>query len=428
VDKPIERHSTYAPQGSYDPNWREFVGTQLVQIVEEFADLVGADLVEKICHALEVQAVGAMRRNGTDGDNLVTAYTNPGLMRAFTVGWIGDRTNNQTMIDFANTHASEIYELFTAGSNVFGEYNAPTYYGIDVWALAISIKYGLKDQFLTQKAPWLLQQLWKDIAQSYNAYLGNLAGPYDRANTRDVTQDSAVLPLWFWGLLGKEMAPRPNLRQVNLEYDAAEGASMALVMSTVVDNIPASILESLTKAPEEERMINKEIHENLNGSGTRFATSWISKPLMAGGIEQNETTVRSEQFVPAIVHWASDANHKPFPFNGYFSLYPTASTVKAVASPNKLVVSYPNATQAGSETFQFMIVGIPPAWNLAGNVVSGFSHLPCLQVNASAPGLELQPTAYGSSLYNRYYYNVTYVVPEGFTGVPTVSFDLEYTC
>jgi hypothetical protein len=175
-------------------------------------------------------------------------------------------------------------------------------------------------------------------------------------------------------------------------------------------------------------VIAKEIHENLNGSGTRFATSWISKPLMAGGIEQNETTTRSQQFVPAIVHWASDADHKPFPFNGYFSLYPTASSVKAVAAPNKLVVSYPNATQAGSESFQFMIVGIPPAWNLAGNVVSGFSHLPCLQVNASAPGLEMLPTTYGASLYSRFYYNVTYVVPEGFEGVPTVSFDLEYTC
>jgi hypothetical protein len=421
----------YTIQGSYDPNWREFVGTQLIQIVEEFSDLIGTDLVDKICQALEIQAVGAMRRNGTvDGDNLVTAYTNPGLMRAFTVGWIGARTNNQTLIDFANSHASDIYQVFTAGSDVFGEFNAPTYYGIDVWALAASIKYGRPGQFLTTKAPFMLQALWKDVTESYNAYLGNMAGPYDRANARDMTQDSAALALWFWGLVGSDKAPCPNLRQANLEYDAAEGASMALVMSTVVDNIPASILESLTKAPEEQRVINKEIHENLNGSGTRFSTSWISKSgsVMAGGIEQNETTVRSQQFVPAIVHWASDAEHKPFPFNGYFSLYPTASTIKAVATPNKLVVSYPNATQAGSDTFQFMIVGIPPAWNLAGNVVDGFSHLPCLQVNASAPGLEVQPTTYGSSLYSRFYYNVTYVVPEDFSGIPTVSFDLEYTC
>lgn len=396
--------------------------------MEEFSHLIGAKLVDRIIHALEVQAVGAMRRNGTGDDNLVPAYTNPGLMRALTVGWVGARKNNQTLIDFADNHAADIYKLFTAGSNVFSEYNAPTYYGTDVWALAISIKYGPKDQFLTKKAPWMLEELWKEIATQYNAYLGNLAGPYDRANSRDLTQDSAILPLWFWGLLGRAKAPTPNLRQPNLEYDAAEGASMALVMSTVAQSIPKSVLESLTEAPSSDRTINKTIHENLNGTGTRYATSWISKSLMAGGIEQYETTVRSKQFVPAIVHWASDPNHKPFPYNGFFSLYPTASTVKAVATANKLVVSYPNATQAGSDSFQFMIVGIPPAWNLAGNTVSGFSRLPCLKVNASAPGLELLPTTYGSSIYSHYYYNVTYVVPEGFEQIPTISFDLEYTC
>lgn len=251
------------------------MGTQLVQIVEEFSNLIGPELVERIVIALEVQAIGAMRRNGTGDDNLVTAYTNPGLMRSLTVGWVGHRTNNQTLIDFANTHAAEIYELFVAGSNVFGEYNAPTYYGTDVWALAASIKYGPADQYLTKAAPFLLSELWKDIADHYNAYLGNLAGPYDRANARDLTQDSAILPLWFWGLNGFSQAPEPNLRQVNLEYDGAEGSSMALVMSTVVQNVPASVLASLMEPPAAERLINKTIQENSNGSGSRIATSWV---------------------------------------------------------------------------------------------------------------------------------------------------------
>lgn len=424
-DSPLYPPSIYE---TYDPNWREFVGTQLVQIVEEFSHFIGTEIVDKIIRSLETQAVGAMRRNGTDGDNLVTGYTNPGLMRALTVGWVGHRTNNQTLIDFANSRASDIFDLFTLGSNTFGEYNAPTYYGVNVWALAASIKYGSPDQFLTMNAPFLLSELWKDISDHYNAFLGNMVGPYDRANSRDLSQDSAILPLWFWGLFGYHNAPEPNLRQVNLEYDAAEGASMALVMSTVVDNVPASVFESLIETPQGEREISRIIQENLNCSNARIATSWVSKNLMAGGIEQRETMVRSEQSVPAIVHWASDPMHKPFPLNGFFSLHPSASTIKAVATANKLVISYPNATLDGSDSFQFMIVGMPPAWNLAGNVVSGFSHLPCLRVNASTPGLEEQPTTYGSSIYNRYYYNVTYVVPAGFLGVPSVSFDLEYTC
>lgn len=291
-------------QGSYDPNWREFVGVQLVQIVEEFSDLIGDALVQKIVKALEIQAVGAMRRNGTNGDNLITGYTNPGIMRAVTVGWVGAKTKNSTLINFANHAADDILKLFKAGTNVFSEYNAPTYYGIDVWALAASIKYGPKDQSMTKSSPFLLTELWKDIGEHYNAFLGNVAGPYDRANSRDLTHDSAVLPLWLWGILGYSKAPEPNQRQANLEYDAAEGASLAIVMSVVAEHIPESVLSSLKKFGE-ERQISKTIRESLDTQDIRIATSWVSKSLMIGGIEANETIVRSKQHVPAIVHWVS---------------------------------------------------------------------------------------------------------------------------
>jgi hypothetical protein len=82
---------------TYDPNWREFIGTQLVQIVEEFSDLLGNSLVSRIEDSLEIAAVGSMRRNGSfpEGDNLTPAYSNPAIMRAWYVSWIGQRRNNQ---------------------------------------------------------------------------------------------------------------------------------------------------------------------------------------------------------------------------------------------------------------------------------------------------------------------------------------------
>lgn len=357
-------------QGSYDPNWREFVGIQLIQCVEEFSSLLGSDLVSQIEKALDIQAVGAMRRNGTNGDNLVIGYSNPAIMRATTVGWIGARTKNQTLIDFANNQGSQILELFKSSENALSEYNAPTYYGVDVWALAAAIKYGPKDCAMTKASPFILTELWKEIGAHYNAYLGNFAGPYDRANSRDMTQDSAILPIWFWAILGYENAPEPNQRQANVEYDTAEGASMALVTDIVAQHIPVDVLKSLTTPPS-ERTLRKTIRESLDSNHTRIATSYVSKKLMIGGMEHNETVVRGKQFVPAIVHWSSDDSHKPFPYSGVFSLYPTALSMKAVASKNKLVVSYPNVSQAGSQSFQFMISGIPPPWNLKGNVVDG---------------------------------------------------------
>jgi hypothetical protein len=334
------------------------------------------------------------------------------------------------MIDFANEKGDEITELFKASSNVFTEYNALTYDGEDIWALGANLKYGPKNNSMTVNAPFLLKEMWADIAQHYNAYLGNFVGPYDRANTRDVTRYSAVLPLWFWGMFGYKNAPEPNKLELDLLYDVAQGSAFALVMSTVKDSISESTLKALQTPPTatEERFLNKTIRQDLSNNTVRIATSYVSQKLMFGGQTLAEEVARSQQFVPAIVHWAADAEHKPFPYNGFFSLYPTATTITAVATKNRLEISYPNTTQAGTDSFQFMLSQIPPAWNLAGNVVDGFSTLPCLNVDVTATGLELLPTTYGDTIYDHMYYNITYVVPAKFTGVPKIVFDLEYTC
>jgi len=371
-----------------------------------------------------------MRRDGTNGDNLVTAYTNPAIMRTLTVGWVGAKTGNQTLINYANEQGTLITELFNASHGAFSEYNAPTYYGEDIWALAASLKYGVANQTMTLVAPYLLSTLWVDIAEHYNAYLGNMVGPYDRANSRDLTTHSAVLPLWFWGLVGYEKAPEPNKMELDLLYDAAQGSAFALVMEEIEKHINATTLAKLICPPTniEERLLVQTVRESLSNSTTRTVTSWLSRDLMIGGQALAEEVVRGKQFVPSIVHWASDPSHKPFPYIGFFSLYPTATTLTAVASKNHLEISYPNTTQAGTSSFQFMLSNIPPSWTLAGNAIDGFSKLPCLEVNITGPGLLLQPTTYGSSIYDHMYYNVTYAVAANFTGTPKITFDIVYTC
>ncbi|KKY28609.1 hypothetical protein UCRPC4_g00414 [Phaeomoniella chlamydospora] len=231
------------PMTTYDPNWREFIDSTLVQIVEGFEDLIGPDLAKDIENVLAIGAIGEMRRNGTypQGDNLALAYTNPGFMRTLIVGWIGERLENQTLIDFANGQGTMLLELFRVnGSNTAGEYNAPTYYGMDMWALGATLKYGA---------------------------------------------------------------------------------------------------EVVTEA------IN-----------------------------------RGEQFVPAFVHWASDPDHTPYPYVGFFSLYPSASTITAVADENRLVISYPNSTEEGTDIVTFALSNIAPKWLLAGNTITGLESLRCLEV------------------------------------------------
>jgi hypothetical protein len=181
------------------------------------------------------------------------------------------------------------------------------------------------------------------------------------------------------------------------------------------------------------KSITKKIAEDpqydpVTDGGFRTATTWISAPLMIGGVTVNETVVRGQQFVPAIVQWAGDKDHTPNPYMTFFTLYPTASTIDAVASANHISISYPNTTQDGTDIFTFAIEQIPPKWILKEKkVVTGLEDLPCLEVKVNAAGLVKQPVVYGEDLYGRFY-NVSYVVPANLTGVPSVELDVEYTC
>ncbi|KAI1078201.1 hypothetical protein F5B20DRAFT_548420 [Whalleya microplaca] len=425
----------YPPEiyGSYDPNWREFIGTQLIQVVEEFGNLLSDDLISRIEDSLEAAAVGGMRRNGTfpTDDNLILAYSNPGIMRALVVGWIGVRRNNQTYIDFAWQQGQDLLTLFQrGGQNVLGEYNAPNYYGIDMWALGANVAYGPKDAPMTRNAEIIIGEIWKDIAAHYNPYLGNLAGPYDRAYTRDATTHSAIISLFWWGIWGREYGPQPPKGEADLLFDIGQGPAVALIMDVVgryIDEESVAILKS-KGIWEGSRFINKTVYDDLHEDVYRVATSWVSAPIMIGAETVAEDKNRGDQFVPAIVHWAADPDHKPYPYNGILMLYPTASTITAEAGPNTLTISYPNTTQEGTDIFTFALTGLPPPWILAGNVVTGLENLPCLKVNTSAPGLEIQPIVYGESLHNHYFYNISYVVPKDFEGTPTVHMDFEYTC
>ncbi|KAG6356048.1 hypothetical protein INS49_015433 [Diaporthe citri] len=428
-------NSTYWPPKiytTYDPNWREFVGTQLIQVVELSSDLLGNDLVSQIEESLEKAAVGAMRRNGTypSDDNLILGYSNPALMRALVVGWIGARRNNSALIDYANEQGDQLLELFKAdGYNTLGEYNSPTYYGMDTWALVANIAYGPKDATMTTNSEYILTELWKDIADHYNPLLRNMVGPYDRAYTRDMTGHSSVLSLWWWGMFGREYGGQPPLGEPDLLFDVAQGAAVALVTDTALKYIPEDEALKARGQWSGERFLNKIVRESLDTDVVRVATSWLSADVMIGGIAQAETEDRGNQFVPAIVHWASDPEKTPSPYVGFFSLYPTASTVEAIAGPKTLTVSYPNTTQDGTDIFTFAVSGIPPGWVLSGKGITGLEDLPCLSVDVSAPGLEALPvTASTSTLQDHFYHNVSFAVPSGFEGIPLVHLELEYTC
>lgn len=243
---------------------------------------------------------------------------------------------------------------------------------------------------------------------------------------------SAVLDYFWWGLYGYGHGPQPNKLEADLLYDVAQGSALALVVDVVAEHISTDQAKWLSTNGHwtGQRLITKKVPDSLGPDASfRMVTSWISAPLMIGGQKVNETVNRGKQYVPAIVQWAGDKEHKPFPYMTYFSLYPTASTIDAVAGPNSLEISYPNTTQDGTDIFTFILSEVPPSWTLVRkNVINGLKNLPCLNINITAAGLVQQPVVYGVTVEDDRGYNVSYTVPADFTGIPKMEFSFEYTC
>jgi hypothetical protein len=63
-----------------------------------------------------------------------------------------------------------------------------------------------------------------------------------------------------------------------------------------------------------------------------------------------------------------------------------------------------------------------------GRRITGFEDLPCVDIDDDAPGLVKQKVTYGASLREHLFYYMSYVVPDGFEGVPKVKLGIRYTC
>jgi hypothetical protein len=192
---------------SWDPNWRGFVGTTFVVMLEEFAHLLPEDVQDYMMESLYNTTIGdSYRVGGVDNDNLYPAYSNPSIMRAFVSGWIGRRMNDSNMTTAGEAYAKEIIDLFTR-DNTLSEFNSGTYAGVSLFAMTLWAKYMPQDSLMGRYGPDMIRHTWTSLGQLYNANLKNVAGPWDRSYGFDMNRYLSILALQMWTLVGKEKAP-----------------------------------------------------------------------------------------------------------------------------------------------------------------------------------------------------------------------------
>ncbi|ODN97951.1 hypothetical protein I350_07588 [Cryptococcus amylolentus CBS 6273] len=364
---------------SYDPNWTYFIGIQFIQIIEEFSHLLPASLLSSMEESTYRAARHLMARVGYDGDNLVTAYSNPAIGRALIVSWVGERRGDANLTRAGERYGRDVWELFTAGGHdTLGEYNAPTYYGDDVLGLLQWVRHAPSNSSLPEWGRYILHHLWEDIAQHYNHNLKNMVGPYDRVYHRNMLIDHNIITVFFWILLGRPQSPVAPVGMSSSMYDLRQGAAFALVGQTLKEVLEESTIRKLVQrlgGGEGDRVFERRVRVSLDNGTERVNSVWMNENVMAGGQQVAEEFNRGPQFTPLILHWKSGTTSlAERPYVSFFQLYATASTINATVTPWHVSVSYPNRTegQEGTGVFQYLIGDIPAPFWKEGNNVSYF--------------------------------------------------------
>jgi hypothetical protein len=232
------------------------------------------------------------------------SYTNIALMKASLDVWAGTRFGRSDWVARGDEMGDAVFSLFQPNLT-FCEYNSPTYYGVNLFALRnwrSSPSPGLREHAVLMEA-----ELWRDIARFYHAGLRNLCGPFDRAYGMNMLDYAAAGGLWIWLESGEKAAPHPNLDE---PFDHRHDLCLAPLIALLGAEVPADSVPHLHSF-QQSRQVERIIENN------RVATAWLDHHVMFGG-QRGNSAVHS-QFHPATVHWLAPGgvgtlhlkNHSP---------------------------------------------------------------------------------------------------------------------
>jgi hypothetical protein len=271
----------------YDPNWREFIGTQQILILQAMPDRLSPEVTERIDEALKLAAEGALKRRVNPG------YTNIALMSAYLLTYAGQRFDNPEWLDAGDWLLDGVYELFTR-YETFEEYNSPTYYGVDLFGLGLWRAYPLTDK-MDAMAQEMEAALWRDIGNFYHAGLKNMAGPYDRSYGMDMTKYMALVGMWIAMHVPEESWPLPDLTR-----SAPKMSELAFMPSYAMlkGPIPSEVQQQLLSFNGERRM-----ERPISPEGERIAQAWLTEDFIVGAGTTPRGKPANNQAHPATVHW-----------------------------------------------------------------------------------------------------------------------------
>jgi hypothetical protein len=256
----------------YDPNWRQFIGCVLAILLRDYPGVLGDARCERVRRAVGLALRGEPPRR------IEPAYSNIALLQAWLLCQHGDQPHGEAL-------ARDVEALFNTQQG-FSEYNSPTYYGVDLWALAL---WRGSENVLAAAGRGLEAALWRDIAAFYHPGLSNLCGPYDRAYGMDMTQYASLLGLWLWWACGVRAFPDPAITFAHA-HDFCATPLLALAPPGIPDDVAMALTEPVVR-----RTLRRVMPE-------RIVTASLLPDLMLGAAAPAplDTTGQAR---PVTAHW-----------------------------------------------------------------------------------------------------------------------------
>jgi hypothetical protein len=331
----------------YDPNWRQFIGTTFSVLLQDGL-IADAGLASRVRAAIELAVAGE------PPDRVAPSYSNIALMRAWLEvehGVPGPPARGSLRAD---AYAAKVVELFDE-HGAFEEYNSATYYGIDLWALAL---WRDRSSSATLRADGarIEAALWRDVARWYQPVMRNLCGPWSRSYGMDLRTYASLLAVWMWPALGRAATPFPSLaRPFEHSHDLSHAPLADRLGPVIPDDARAALLAFSGEHTVEQRI-----------TSSRVATGWLSERVMCGGEWGDLTASARGQFHPATVHWL-----RPDGDVGWIRLVHYAPA-RATASPGRLDIDLSPSAKRGPVAPELWISGAGdadltgPDWSLPG--------------------------------------------------------------
>ena len=331
----------------YDPNWRHFIGTTFQMILIEYPDRIPAALADRLYASIDLAITGEIQ----DG-RLKETYSNIALMYGALWDFAAAHNGNADWKRGAAAWNEEVNRLYRLHDTFF-EFNSPTYYGVDIYGLALWREYGSTPRMRTMGAD-MEASLWNDIADFYQPSLRNISGPYDRSYGMDMESYVAVTGLWLRSVLPAPQAPLPE--QLSLSTDHMADLWLAPQVAILSARIPAPAMKKF-RTLSGPHQVTRTIDDK------RVATAWIGEHAVWGG---EATTLSKDvgptsQFHPATVQWRTPSGKI-----GWVQLT-RAPNLNATADHDGITIE-----TKGDVTFRIVANGIVASsisakqWNLPG--------------------------------------------------------------